>query len=118
MTRAMMTKFVLKTDFSERISLLTKEIWDELVKKQDITVFAKKFEQYEQDSDKHQTRFNKDIQTLRELFQRMRDKAEETMHTLIEIKGDVDKKMSSKEGQKLWANFKKYAQYDELKDLY
>ena len=48
----------------------------------------------------------------------MRDKAEETMHTLIEIKGDVDKKMSSKEGQKLWANFKKYALYDELKDLY
>lgn len=113
-----MTKFVLKTDFSERISLLSKEIWDELVKKQDITVFAKKFEQYEYDSNKHQTRFSKDIETLRELFQRMRDKAEETMQTLTEIKGDVDKKMSSKEGQKLWANFKKYAHYDELKDLY
>lgn len=26
--------------------------------------------------------------------------------------------MSGKEGQKLWANFRKYAQYDELKDLY
>ena len=26
--------------------------------------------------------------------------------------------MTSKEGQKLWANFKKYAQYDELKELY
>ena len=26
--------------------------------------------------------------------------------------------MSSKEGLKIWSNFKKYAQYDELKDLY
>ena len=47
MTRQMITKNVLKTDFSERISLLSKEIWDELVKKQDVTVFEKKFEQYE-----------------------------------------------------------------------
>ena len=26
--------------------------------------------------------------------------------------------MTNKEGLKLWANFRKYAQYDELRDLY
>ena len=31
---------------------------------------------------------------------------------------ETDLKLSAKEGQKLWANFRKYAQYDELKDLY
>ena len=69
-------------------------MWDEFVKKQDKTVFAQKFEHYEQDAEKHQTRFSKNIETLRELFERMREKAEDTMRTLIEIKGDLDKKMS------------------------
>lgn len=37
---------------------------------------------------------------------------------MIEVKSEIDLKMSSKEGQKLWVNFRKYAQYDELKELY
>lgn len=60
----------------------------------------------------------KDIATLRELFNRMRDKTDETVHSLIDIRSEVDLKMSSKEGQKLWTNFRKYAQYDELQELY
>ena len=42
-----MTKFVLKIDFTERLGQIEKEIWDELNKKQEKTVFTKKFEQYE-----------------------------------------------------------------------
>ena len=49
----MMTKFVLKIDFSERLGQMEKETWDELGKKQDKSIFSKKFEQYEQDSEKH-----------------------------------------------------------------
>ena len=48
----------------------------------------------------------------------MRRKQEETSHGLIEVRSEIDDKMSAKEGQKLWANFRKYAQYDELKELY
>ena len=40
----MMSKFVLKIDFSERLSHTEKEIWDELGKKQDKSIFSKKFE--------------------------------------------------------------------------
>ena len=48
----------------------------------------------------------------------MRNKTDETINSLIDCKQEIDSKMNSKEGQKLWANFKKYAQYDELKELY
>ena len=61
---------------------------------------------------------SRDIATLRELFDRMRNKTDETINSLVECRQELDKKMTSKEGQKLWANFKKYAQYDELKELY
>ena len=48
----------------------------------------------------------------------MRRKVEETSHAMIEVKSETDTKLSAKEGQKLWANFRKYAQYEELKELY
>ena len=48
----------------------------------------------------------------------MRRKTEENIHSMIEVRSETDSKMSAKEGQKLWANFRKYAQYEELKDLY
>ena len=40
------------------------------------------------------------------------------MKKLNEMVGEIDLKMSTKEGMKLWANFKKYSTYDELKELY
>lgn len=52
------------------------------------------------------------------MCERMRRKQEEALHGLIEAKSEIDDKMSAKEGQKIWANFRKYAQYDELKELY
>ena len=61
---------------------------------------------------------SRDIETLRELFDRMRNKTDDTINSLVECRQELDSKMTSKEGQKLWANFKKYAQYDELKELY
>ena len=48
----------------------------------------------------------------------MRRKVEENTHAMIEVRSETDAKLSAKEGQKLWANFRKYAMYDELKDLY
>lgn len=48
----------------------------------------------------------------------MRRKTDENMHAVVEIRAEADGKLSAKEGQKLWANFRKYAQYEELKDLY
>ena len=52
-TRQMMTKFVLKIDFSERLGQIEQETWDELSKKQDKSIISKKFEQYEQDTEKY-----------------------------------------------------------------
>ena len=40
------------------------------------------------------------------------------MTEITEVKNNMDSKMTNKEGQALWANFKKYAHYAELKELY
>ena len=35
-----------------------------------------------------------------------------------ELRVDMDKKLSSEEGRLLWANFQKFALYDDLRELY
>ena len=70
------------------------------------------------EADKANKGLKKELSTIREVADRMRRKTEENVHQIIEIKSETDGKLSAKEGQKLWANFRKYAQYDELKDLY
>ena len=35
-----------------------------------------------------------------------------------QLRAETELKLSAKEGQKLWANFRSYAKYDELKELY
>lgn len=45
----------------------------------------------------------------------MRRKNEQALQEIIELRGNIDTKMSAKEGMTLWANFKKYAQYEELR---
>ena len=93
-----MTKFVHKTDFSERVKQTEVEIWEELAKKQDKTVFSKKFQDYEDENEQQKKQVNKDLCTLRELFDRMRRKTEESILAMIEIRSEIDLKMSSKEG--------------------
>ena len=61
---------------------------------------------------------SKDTSHIREAIDRVRKKNEENAKKIVEVEQGIDLKMSQKEGMKLWANFKKYAQYDELKDLY
>ena len=39
------------------------------------------------------------------------------MH-LRELNSELETKLTNKEGLKLWANFRKYAQNDELRELY
>lgn len=75
----MIQKCVLKTDFSERVKQTEVEIWEELARKQDKAVFSKKFEEYEEGADIYQKKITKDISTLRELFDRMRRKTEESV---------------------------------------
>ena len=37
---------------------------------------------------------------------------------MIEMKAATDEKLPMAEGKKIWANFRKYAHYDELRELY
>lgn len=117
-TRLMLTKFVLKLDFNEKFKRVEQEIWEELATKMEKKSIERKFDHIEQSSDQEKKRTNKEMSAIREVFDRMRRKVDEANHSIIEIRGETDDKMSAKEGQKLWANFRKYAQYDELKDLY
>ena len=97
---------------------LEKEIWDELKTKLKTDTFEKRFNSYETDVNATHKQIHRDIDNLREIADRIRKKNEDNVRSINEVKGEIELKMSSKEGLKLWANFKKYAQYEELKDLY
>ena len=51
-TRAMLTKFVLKTDFSEKFRKTETEIWESMATKMEKKVFDRKIESIEHDMDK------------------------------------------------------------------
>ena len=103
---------------AEKFRKVEKEIWDELSLKVEKKTFERKLEHFELEQGNLDKKFTKEIQIMREVQDRIRRKTEEQNIHLNELRQEQDAKMSSKEGQKLWANFKKYAQYDELKDLY
>ena len=50
-TRAMLVKFALKTDVSEKFRNVEHEIWEELALKLEKTVFDRKIEYFETDAD-------------------------------------------------------------------
>ena len=117
-TNQKMTKFVLKTDVSEKFKKVEKEIWEELSLKLEKKTFERKFDHFEQEQLNQEKQTKKEIASLREVIDRMRRKSEETTLAINELRQESDSKLSAKEGQKLWANFRKYAQYDELRELY
>lgn len=117
-TRNMLVKFALKTDVNEKFRKVEQELWEELALKQEKTVFDRKIEHFENEAEIEKKSVNKQLSSIREVTDRMRRKVEETSHAMIEVKSETDTKLSAKEGQKLWANFRKYAQYEELKELY
>ena len=82
------------------------------------TVFDRKFEYYDEETDKERQKNNKSMSAVREIVDRLRRKVDENSHAMLSFQAEIDSKMSSKEGQKVWANFRKYAQYEELKELY
>ena len=105
----------MKTDVNEKIMKMEKEIWTELALKTEKTTVNGKFAFIEEEVEKLGQKNNKEVNQVREVCDRMRRKNEAAMHEIIEMRSNIDGKMSAKEGLTLWANFKKYAQYDELK---
>ena len=97
---------------------LEKEIWAELDTKLKSESFEKRFNSFELDMSNVHKSLNLDINNLREICDRIRKKNEDNVKKINETRAELELKMSQKEGMKIWANFKKYAQYEELKDLY
>ena len=112
------TRLSLRTDVAEKLAKLEKELWAEMQTKMKQENFEKRFNNFELDMSEQHKQTAKDSSNLREVCDRIRRKNEENGRKIVEVAADIDLKMSSKEGLKLWSNFKKYAQYDELKDLY
>ncbi len=43
---------------------------------------------------------------------------EKSQNGILELEKDLTTKMNNEEGANIWANFSKFAVYDDLKDLY
>ena len=48
----------------------------------------------------------------------MQRKTDENIAEVAKVRREIDGKMESEEGGKIWQNFRKYAQYNELQELY
>lgn len=55
---------------------------------------------------------------VREIADRVRKEVRQNGQLMVEIRSDIEKKLSQEEGRLLWANFQKYALYDDLRELY
>lgn len=55
---------------------------------------------------------------VREVSDRVRRKVDDLNKNCGELRVDMDKKLSSEEGRLIWANFQKFALYDDLRELY
>ena len=76
----MLTKFVLKIDYSEKFRKVEAEIWEELSLKMEKKTFDRKFENFEIEADKANKGLKKELSTIREVADRMRRKTEENVH--------------------------------------
>mmetsp|Transcript_9061 Transcript_9061/g.12315 ORF Transcript_9061/g.12315 Transcript_9061/m.12315 type:complete len:151 (+) Transcript_9061:680-1132(+) len=93
-----MTKFVLKTDVSEKFKKVEKEIWEELALKLEKKTFERKFDHFEQEQASADRSTKKEISSIREVIDRMRRKTEETTLSINELRSESDTKLSAKEG--------------------
>ena len=80
--------------------------------------FDRKFTHFETEVEARDKLVKKEISSLREVLDAMRKKTQDVNVQIRELHSEVETKLSSKEGQKIWANFRKYSQYEELKELY
>ena len=111
-------KLALKVDVKERFEKQERELWEELSLKMEKKVFERKFTHFELESDNKDKLVKKELLSLREVLDQMRKKTQDVNVQIRELTSELETKMTNKEGLKLWANFRKYAQYDELRDLY
>ena len=97
-TKNYFVKFALKVDVSERFQKIEQDFWEEMATKLEKKVFDRKVEAIEVTADKEKKRQNKDMGSLRELVESMRRKTDETLHSMIEVRTEIDTKLNAKEG--------------------
>ena len=57
-----------------------------------------RFENMEQSDETERKKVTKELNSLREVLDRIRRKVDETNHSMIEIRSETDDKLSAKEG--------------------
>ena len=97
---------------------MEKEVWEELAIKLEKKTFERKIESFEQDRETQFKGVQREITSIREVIDRIRKRQEEFSVSIHQLNEGLDEKMAHKEGKKIWTNFRKYAQYDELQTLY
>ena len=113
-----MTRYIARVDVQEKFKKMEKEVWEELAIKLEKKTFERKIESFEQDRETQFKGVQREITSIREVIDRIRKRQEEFSVSIHQLNEGLDEKMAHKEGKKIWTNFRKYAQYDELQTLY
>jgi vacuolar-type H+-ATPase subunit I/STV1 len=110
--------YELTKDVNEKISKVSKELWAEIDKKHDTEHFERKYREINDHVTDQTEKLFQETYSLREISDRTRKKLDETSKMTNGLQAELDKKMQNEEGKKLWAHFKRYALYNDLRDLY
>ena len=102
----------------DKIRIMNRELISELEKKVDQKNFDRKYEGLKSGFEDQLGIIQKNSEMVREVSDRVRMEVRTNGQLLNDLKNDLEKKLSHEEGRPLWANFQKYAVYDDLRDLY
>lgn len=102
----------------DKIRIMNRELISELEKKVDQKNFDRKYEGLKSGFEDQLGIIQKNSEMVREVCDRVRMEVRTNGQLLNDLKNDLEKKLSHEEGRLLWANFQKYAVYDDLRDLY
>lgn len=81
-------------------------------------MFDERVNKLEQELMEYKQYARKFYETQREVNTSHKTKVDDLFKKHLAVETELDQKMTEKEGQTIWANFQKYAIYDDLKDLY
>lgn len=111
-------KLAKKDDIMNRLQVLHQEVWEELNKKHETKSFERSFDALRTSLEEQVTNVQKSNDMMREVNDKMRKEVKLVNQITFEMRADVEKKLSQEEGKLIWANFQKYAVYNDLSDLY
>ena len=111
-------KFALTQNVKDLVQTTQTTLQDQIDTKVDITAFTSRFTALEETVTRNDKNTTKELAEINQNTNQINQRLDRTNIELRDAQLELQDKVASKEGQEIWANFSKFAVYDDLRDLY